>query len=352
MSRVLILDDQLISRMILEQLIRSLGDEADAISFADPIKALEWAKEHPVDLVLTDLKMPNMNGIEFTHWIRQTPSCADVPIVVITCVEDQNTKYRALEAGATDFLTKPIDHHECRARCRNLLKLRQQQSINRDRARWLEKEIAEKTQELRLRERETLLRLAKAGEFRDSDTNGHVIRMAVTARLIAETLGKDASYCDVIEHAAPMHDIGKIGIPDKILLKPGKLDVQERAVMMQHARIGYDILRDSPSEFLQYGATIAWCHHERFDGKGYPEGLRGENIPLEARIVAIADVFDALLSERPYKPPWPLERALEEISNESGRHFDPACVEALLINLEKILASRGMHTFSTTPHAG
>jgi two-component system response regulator RpfG len=341
---VLILDDQLISRMILEQLIRSLGDEADAISFADPIKALEWAKEHPVDLVLTDLKMPNMNGIEFTHWVRQTPSCADVPIVVVTCVEDKNTKYRALEAGATDFLTKPIDHHECRARCRNLLKLRQQQSIIRDRARWLEKEIAEKTQELRLRERETLLRLAKAGEFRDSDT--------ITARLIAETLGKDTHYCDVIEHAAPMHDIGKIGIPDKVLLKPGKLDAQERSVMMQHARIGYDILRDSPSEFLQYGATIAWCHHERFDGKGYPEGLRGEDIPLEARIVAIADVFDALLSERPYKPPWPLERALEEISNESGRHFDPACVEALLINLEMILASRGMHTFSTKPHAG
>lgn len=352
MSRVLILDDQLISRMILEQLIRSLGEQAEAISFADPIQALEWTKENAVDLVLTDLKMPNMNGVEFTQWVRQTPSCADVPIVVITCVEDQNTKYRALEAGATDFLTKPIDHHECRARCRNLLKLRQQQSIIRDRARWLEKEIADKTRELRLRERETLLRLAKAGEFRDSDTNGHVVRMAFTARLIAETLGKDSDYCDVIELAAPMHDIGKIGIPDHVLLKPAKLNTQERSIMMRHARIGYDILSDSPSEYLQFGATIAWCHHERFDGAGYPRGLRGEAIPLEARIVAIADVFDALLSERPYKHAWPIERALEVISGESGRHFDPECVEALLINLEKILASRGMNEESFEPYFG
>ena len=135
MSRVLIVDDQLTSRMILEQLIRSIGDDTEAVSFADPIKALEWAKDHPHDLVLTDLKMPNMNGVEFTQWLRNTPSCVDIPVVIITCVDDQNTKYRALEAGATDFITKPIDHHECRARCRNLLKLRQQQSIIRDRAR-------------------------------------------------------------------------------------------------------------------------------------------------------------------------------------------------------------------------
>jgi len=352
MSRVLIVDDQLISRMILEQLIRSLGDDTEPVSFSDPIKALEWAKDNSHDLVLTDLKMPNMNGVEFTQWLRKTPSCVDVPVIIVTCVDDQTSRYRALEAGATDFLTKPIDHHECRARCRNLLKMRQQQSIIRDRARWLEKEITQKTQELKRREKETLLRLAKAGEYRDSDTNGHVLRMAYTARLIAETLGRDAEYCEVIEQAAPMHDIGKIGVPDSILLKRGRLTDHERSVMMQHARIGYDILRDSPSQYLQIGATIAWCHHEKYNGEGYPRGLKGSDIPMEARIVAIADVFDALLSERPYKQAWPLEQALELISNESGRHFDPDCVEALLLSLDRILSSRNLIEDNHEPKAG
>ncbi|MCB1801562.1 MAG: response regulator [Gammaproteobacteria bacterium] len=335
--------------MILEQLILSIGEETEAVSFADPIEALGWAKETPPDLVLTDLKMPNMNGVEFTQWLRTTPSCVDVPIIVITCMDDQLTRYRALEAGATDFLTKPIDHHECRARCKNLLKLRQQQGIIRDRARWLEKEIADKTRELALRERETLLRLAKAGEYRDNDTNGHVLRMAETARLIAATLGKDAEYCDVIEQAAPMHDIGKIGVPDKILLKPGSLTGKERAIMKHHARIGYEILRDSPSQFLQFGATIAWCHHERYDGDGYPRGLAGDEIPLEARIVAIADVFDALLSERPYKRPWTLERTVDLILSESGRHFDPDCVAAMMENLDHIVARRDATGSETVP---
>jgi len=352
MSRVLIVDDQLISRMILEQLILSLGNDTEAVAFADPVKALEWAKENAHDLVLTDLKMPNMNGVEFTQWLRNTPSCVDVPVVVITCMDDQSTKCRALEAGATDFLTKPIDHHECRARCRNLLKMRQQQTIIRDRARWLEKEITDKTRELQLREKETLLRLAKAGEYRDSDTNGHVLRMAYTARLIAETLGKDSDYCDVIEQAAPMHDIGKIGVPDSILLKRGKLTAHERSIMMQHARIGYEILRDSPSKYLQFGATIAWCHHEKYNGEGYPRGLAGNRIPIEARIVAIADVFDALLSERPYKTAWSVEHALALIRGESGKHFDPECVEALLLNLDRIVASRELLGTATRPTIG
>jgi two-component system response regulator RpfG len=327
--------------MILEQLVRSVGSGAEPVSFADPITALDWARNNPVDLVLTDFKMPHMSGVEFTQWLRNTKRCVDVPIVIITGVDDPSTKYKALEAGATDFLTKPIDHHECRARCRNLLKMREQQKIIRDRAKWLEKEISEKTLELQLREKETLLRLARAGEYRDSDTSGHVIRMANTTRRIAETMGMDDEYCDLIEQAAPMHDIGKIGVPDSILLKPGRLDDHERSVMMQHARIGHDILRDSPSVYLQVGATIAWCHHERYDGSGYPRGLRGEEIPLEARIVAIADVFDALLSRRPYKEPWPLRRALDLIRNESGRHFDPACVEGLLSSVDRIMHARG-----------
>lgn len=340
MSTVLIIDDQHTSRMILAQLIRNMRPDIEAVTFADPVKALEWTKANPPDLILADYKMPNMDGIEFTQWLRKIPSCSDIPLIIITCFDEKPVKYRALEAGATDFLAKPIDHHECTARCRNLLKMREQQAIIRDRARWLEREIEEKTRELRLREKETLLRLARAGEYHDTDTGGHILRMAYTARLIAETMGCDPYFCDAIEHAAPMHDIGKIGIPNNILLKRGPLDDAERRVMMQHAHIGYEILRESPSHYLQVGATIAWAHHERFDGNGYPRELKGPAIPLEARIVALADVFDALLSQRPYKECWDLDRALHHINEQRGRHFDPDCVEAFLAGLDRILATR------------
>jgi len=342
MATVLIIDDQLISRMILEELMRSMDTDIQAISFEDPVAALEWAKNNPIDLVLTDFKMPNMDGVEFTKWLRKIPSCWDVPVIIITCFDDKEVKYRALEAGATDFLAKPIDHHECRARCRNLLTLREQQSIIRDRARWLEKQISEKTRELRLRERETLLRLARAGEYRDGETGGHILRMAYTSRLLAEAMGLDDEFCDTIEQAAPMHDIGKIGIPDNVLLKSGPLTREERQIMERHARIGYEILRDSPSQYLQTGATIAWCHHERFDGSGYPRGLKGDAIPLEASIVALTDVFDALLSQRPYKQAWSLERTLEHIKEGRGTQFAPDCVDALIDSLDRITATRAM----------
>ena len=336
MSTVLILDDQSISRMILEELIRSISDEVRVVSFSDPLVALEWARNHEPDLVVTDYKMPRMDGVEFTHQLRQIPASSDVPVVVITCVADKSIRYKALEAGATDFLSKPVDHYECRARCRNLLKLRQQQQIIRSRARWLEHQVFLKTQELELREQETLLRLARAGEYRDEGTGNHVVQMAEYAYLIACKLGLDKEICQVIRHAAPMHDIGKIGIPDHILLKKGRLDPKEWQTMQDHTRIGYEILRDSPSCYLQSGAVIALGHHERFDGSGYPSGLKGDEIPIEARVATVADVFDALQSERPYKKPWSLERTLEYMQSQRGRHFDPECVDAFFARLDQI----------------
>lgn len=338
MPTVLILDDQTISLMILEELIHSIDDGIHVECFTDPVKALEWAKHNNHDLVITDYKMPNMDGVEFTHWFRKIPSCTDIPLVIITCVDDKSIRYQALEAGATDFLTKPIDHYECRARCRNLLQLRKQQVIIKDRARWLEQEISRKTEELQLREKETLLRLAKAGEFRDEETGDHVLRMSDYACLIARSLNLDDNLCEVIRLAAPMHDIGKIGIPDHILLKPGKLTSQEWNIMQKHTRIGYDILRDSTSCYIQAGAVIAYGHHERFDGKGYPQGLAGNDIPIEARVVAVADVFDALRSERPYKSGWSLDRTLGYLEAQRGNHFDPDCVDVFMENLGKILA--------------
>jgi two-component system response regulator RpfG len=330
MSSVIIIDDQSVSRMILTELIRAIGDEIQVQSFADPVAALDWMRAHGADLVLTDFKMPLMDGVELTQWIRQIPACTDVPVVVITCVDDKAVRYRALEAGATDFLSKPIDHYECRARCRNLLQMRRQQSIIRDRARWLEDEIRETTRTLKLREQETLFRLARAGELRDQETGNHVLRIGRYVRLIAEALGLDRKRIEVLEHAAPMHDIGKMGIPDRVLLKNGPLDQAEWEIMKSHTRIGYDILKGSPSHFLRAGATIALNHHEHFDGSGYPEGLVGKAIPLEARMVAVADVFDALRSARPYKGPWDHQRCVEYLQTGRGRQFDPQCVDAFL----------------------
>lgn len=343
MPTVLILDDQLLSRMVLEELIRSIDHKLELATFDKPAKALSWARQNTPDLVLTDFKMPVMNGLEFIQWLRRIPACAEIPAVIITAVEDKDVRYRALEAGATDFLNKPIDHHECRARCRNLLKLREQQKIISDRAQWLEREVALKTHELRAREKETLLHLAKAGEYRHEATAAHVHRMAISARLIAEAMGQSADYCDTIEQAAPLHDIGKIGVPDHILHKPGPLTEAERGAMRHHPRIGYEILKDSSSKYLQMGADISWSHHERFDGGGYPRGLKGTVIPLEARIVAVADVFDALLTQRSYKPAWSLEQTLAHLRDESGGHFDPDCVQALEKSLKRILAAHELY---------
>ena len=330
MSTVLIVDDQFTSRKILAELVQRIEDDVSVAAFADPLEAIQWVHTHPPDLVLTDYKMPGLDGVEFTQRFRAIPQCADIPLVVVTVVEDRNVRYKALEAGATDFLNKPFDHFECRARCRNLLMLRRQQRIIKDRAKWLESQVALATKELRTREEETLLRLAKAGEYRDLDTGNHVLRMARYSRLIADELNLLAQECEVIELAAPMHDIGKIGIPDSVLLKRGRLTDREREVMKAHTRMGYEILKGSPSKYLQLGAIIALNHHERFDGSGYPQGLHEETIPLAARIVAVADVYEALTTVRPYKPAWDSDDALAYLHQQRGRQFDPRCVDAFL----------------------
>ena len=327
-ARVMIVDDRSTARSLLEGLARSLEPDVTVECFAEPQSALEHLQTVTPDLIITDYRMPGMVGIEFTRRVRAEKRLADVPLIIVTVVEDRQIRYQALENGATDFLTRPIDPQECRARCLNLLALRRNQKMVNDRAQWLEDQVSQATREVRSRERETLLKLAKAGEYRDQDTGNHIIRMAKYARLIAEELQLTAMECDEIESAAPMHDIGKIGIPDQILLKPGFHTPEESVIMRRHPVIGYEILVGSPSRFLQMGAVIALGHHEKFDGTGYPQGLAGTDIPLAARIVAVADVFDALTSVRPYKQAWSFQSALEYIQNNSGKHFDPDCVHA------------------------
>lgn len=342
MTTVLIIDDQLTSRQVLVQLVSSIEQELDVKPFANPLEALAWTKRNPSSLILVDYKMPEMNGVEFIKQFRGDPACAHVPIIMVTSMEDRQVRYKALEAGATDFLMKPVDHHECRARCRNLMTQHQQYMIISDRSRWLERQVTEATSEIRLRERETLLRLAKAGEYRDEETGNHVVRMAKYSRIIAEGLGLSADEADVIEMSAPMHDIGKIGIRDNILLKPGKLTTEEFEIMKSHTVIGHEILKGSPSKFLKMGAVIALGHHEKFDGTGYPYGKKGSEIPIEARIVALADVYDALVSERPYKNAWPIEAALKFMKKQCGTHFDPECFKSFEDNLDAILRIQDM----------
>ena len=335
--RVLIVDDESTGRNILKQVIQKIADDLLVTGFDSSPEALEWLRHNKVDLVITDYRMPDINGVEFIKKVRSITGFESVPIVMITVVSEKKVRYEALEAGATAFLTRPIDQIECRTSCRNLLKIQEQQSIIQDRADWLARQVEVSTQQIVARERETLLRLGRAGEYRDEDTGNHVIRMARYARIIAEELGLNDMECEDIEYAAPLHDIGKIGIPDHILLKPGNFDSFEWELMKQHTVIGHSILSNSQSRYIQMGAVIALNHHEKFDGTGYPSGLKKREIPLVARIVSVADVFDALISNRPYKSGWTNERAYEFLENKSGKHFDPDCVTAFLQRPEDVI---------------
>jgi len=229
-----------------------------------------------------------------------------------------------------------LDDLEFHARCSNLLTQRSQQKIIRERAHWLERRISEAISVIRLREHETLLRLAKAGEFRDEETGNHVIRMAKYSRIIAEQLGLSQSDCEASELAAPMHDIGKIGIPDEVLGKAGRLTHGEFEIMKTHTIIGHEIINDSPSKYLQMGAVIALSHPEKFNGTGYPDKLGDTDIPLPARIVSVADAYDALTSERPYQTKWPIEKTLDYLHQQRGKYFDPDCLDAFISQLDRI----------------
>lgn len=337
MGTVLVIDDQFASRQMLAELAHSFDSQIQVEAFASPHDALRWLGWHSADLVLVDYDMPDLNGVEFVRRVRALPSCTHLPLVIVTTQDERDARYAALDAGASDSLIRPVDHVECRVRCRNLLTQYEQHRIIRDRARWLEKQVSEAVGAIRVREHETLLRLAKCGEYRDEVTGNHVIRMAKYARLIAEGMGMAKDECDVIELAAPMHDIGKIGIPDHILLKPSRLPDHEFEIMKRHTLIGYEILKDSPSPYLQMGAVIALGHHEYFNGTGYPHGLQREEIPLPARIVAVADVYDALTSARPYKRPWSPNDAIEFMDRMRGRHFDPRCLEVFQDQMDKVV---------------
>jgi putative two-component system response regulator len=300
--------------------------------FTEPRAALAFVAGNAdaIGIAVTDYDMPGMNGVDFIRAARAVAGFAPVPIVMVTSNDARALRRAALEAGATDFLQKPFDAVEVRARVGNLLALNEARRAEAGRAAELAQRVAEAVAVIEDREREIVMLLMKAAEHRDADTGDHVARVAEYVALIAEALGLPPGRCRQLSLASTMHDVGKIAVPDAILLKPGRLDAAERAEMEEHAARGARILEASSSDLVRLAAEIAGSHHERWDGAGYPGRLAGEDIPLSGRIVAVADVFDALTSERPYKKAWPLAEARAHLSANAGTHFDPACVEAFL----------------------
>ena len=337
--QIVIVDDNIVNLKLMEGLVKRTGDYHPRI-FQDSAAGLDWCLANIPDLVIVDYMMPPPDGIEFIRRFRELPVNADIPVLMITADHERETRFQARETGANDFLNKPIDNAEFRARLKNMLALRRSQRSLQDRAAWLAEKVGDATREILDREQEMVMRLSRAAEFRDPETGAHIQRMSLYSRLIAEQMGLSAAERDLVFKAAPMHDVGKIAIPDNILLKPGRLDDEELAIMRTHARKGFEILQGSKSALLDVAAVIALSHHEKWDGSGYPEGLAGNAIPLHGRIVAVADVFDALTTERPYKKAWEIETALAFLSENAGVHFDPNCIAAFLARIADVLDIR------------
>lgn len=324
---VLIIDDNSTNVLLLSALAQTAAGSRP-VTFEDPLEALGWCTCNMPDLVLVDYMMPNMDGLEFIRRFTAMPGRTDIPIIMVTTENEKAIRREALTVGATEFLAKPVDTIEFRTRVRNLLALRRSQKMLRDRATLLQTEVECAVEKIVQSERDLILRLSKAVEYRDSETGSHVSRMSKYSALIAKELMLPADFQEMILLASPLHDVGKIGIPDHILLKPGRLEGDELTIMRRHAEIGERLLGGSESPLVQLAAEIAGSHHEKFDGSGYPRGIAGERIPLAGRIVAVADVFDALTSTRPYKKAWTVEAARKFILDHSGSHFCSLCVIA------------------------
>jgi putative two-component system response regulator len=326
-ARVLVVDDEHANVRLLERLLGRWGFD-DVVSTTSSAQAVALCRKSRPDILLLDLQMPEPNGFRLMEMLADLiHGPTRLPVVVLTADITPDVKREALASGARDFLTKPFDPIEVELRVRNLLETRRLQLELQDQNETLERRVRARTRELDMARLETLERLALAGEYRDDNTHEHAERVGRSVARIAAALGEPADEVELIRRAAPLHDIGKIGVPDAILLKPAKLDRAEHRVMQGHATIGHQILSGSGSRVLRLSAEIALTHHERWDGKGYPSGLRRDEIPLSGRVTAIADVFDALMHRRPYKEAWSIDVALAEIRREVGRHFDPTVVE-------------------------
>lgn len=333
--RILIVDDNTTSLMVLTKLAAKL-DGCQTIPFSSPQDALAEMPGLDFDIAIVDFQMPVYNGVEFVTEVMRFEKYKDKMVVIVTADTDVQTRMAALDAGAIDFLTKPVNPLEFKARLRNLTALAEAREKLSDKAAWLKCEVDRALAEIRDREEEIIHRLAVAASYKDAETASHTMRVGAYSEAIAKAYGLTQERCSDIRLAAPMHDIGKVAIPDAVLLKKGKLTEGEFAEMKRHTIAGCDILRESKSSLLQLAAEIAGSHHERWDGQGYPFRRAGDDIPLSGRIVAIADNFDALTTARPYKDAWPVDQAVDHILERAGTQFDPQVVAAFVTALPAI----------------
>jgi cyclic di-GMP phosphodiesterase len=324
-AKILVVDDNPVNVELLSRILEFAGF-TNFRGEVDPRKVLAVYTEFRPDLVLLDLMMPYIDGFEILEKLPELEPDSYVSVLVLTALSDRETRLRALANGAKDFITKPFDDTETINRIRNLLEIRLSHNALRDQNVVLEQKVRERTRALHETRLEIIRRLGMAAEYKDMQTGAHIVRMSRMAERLACAAGLDEERCQLIFNASPMHDVGKIGVPDSILQKPGPLDDDEWVVMKTHTTMGYELLSGNDSDLLATARVIAVSHHERWDGTGYPEGLAGDWIPAEGRICAICDVFDALISRRPYKPPWSIEAAFEHIVRGAGKQFDPDLV--------------------------
>ncbi|MCK4739707.1 MAG: response regulator [Deltaproteobacteria bacterium] len=342
-TKILVADDDTFFLEVFTDMIENLNHECQTAS--NGLEALEKAESYRPDIIILDVIMPKMDGFETVKRLRDNPLTMHIPVVMATSLSDRASKLKALELGADELLSKPLDETELNIRIKNLLKMKKYRDYLHSHGQMLEADLVEKSEQLsatftniRRAYIETTNRLTIAAEHRDTDTGSHIKRISLYAQVLARQLGFNESEVEDIFFASPMHDIGKIGIPDNILLKPGKLTAEEFETMKSHSTIGYEILHNSDSTILNMAEEIAHTHHERWDGKGYPRGLKGEEIPIAGRIVQIVDIYDAVRSSRPYRAKGLDHETAMKLINENNNHgaFDPKVFEAFTKNEEKI----------------
>jgi putative two-component system response regulator len=341
--KVLVVDDELLNRELLEDLLVPLGCQVTSVENGQ--KALDQVAENPPDLILLDVMMPGLDGFEVARRLKADEATTGIPVVMVTALKAVEDRVKALEAVANDFVSKPVDKMELQATVASQMKVKAYHDFMKNYQAELEAEVARRTEKLRqtmdkLKQAslDTIMRLARAAEYKDEDTGAHILRMSSYAAAVARQMGLGQQVAQWILYAAPMHDVGKIGIPDRILLKPGPLTDEEWVIMRTHTTIGGRILSGARAGYLKLAEIIALTHHERWDGTGYPNGYAGDQTPLVGRITAISDVFNALTSKRPYKEAFSLDKSFAIIREGRGNHFDPAVVDAFFSIEDGILA--------------
>lgn len=339
---ILVVDDKEANVLLLEEMLRQRG-YSNVRSTSNPFEVEPLHREHRFALILLDMQMPGLDGMGVMARLREQSLTRFLPVLVVTAQTDTPLRISALEAGARDHVSKPFVVAELHQRIRNLLEVELAYRDRLEDAQQLEQKVRERTRQLEETQFEILRRLARAGEYRDNETGNHVHRVSLTCRALALAAGLDDEQAEMVMHASPMHDVGKIGIPDGILLRPGRLDGDDLDYMRRHVEIGASILDGHDAPIMQMAHRIALGHHERWDGKGYPTGMAGEQIPVEARIVAVCDVFDALTSERPYKRAWSVDAATDYLREQAGQHFDPHLVQSFLSILPQVLEIRARY---------